>query len=696
MTDRVGQQLGNYRLIRLLGAGGFAEVYLGEHMYLATQAAIKVVQTRLVEEEQKHFLDEARIVARLIHPHIVRVLEFGVEGEIPFLVMDYAPNGTLRQHLPKNIPLPSQTILPYLMQVASALQYAHEQHLIHRDVKQENMLLGRNDEVLLSDFGIALLTQSVRFASTQDVYGTATYMAPEQIQGKAQPASDQYALGVVLYEWLSGTLPFRGSFTELCSQHLFVAPPPLHNTVPGISPAIEAVVEKAMAKDPQNRYPSVQDMAAAFEEACQAEEETTVSGIASTVRRPAAASLANDASLAPTQYERTLPPTVKSSVEGVSIPVTEEAPAPATSALPTSATPGKRVISRRLVITAGVGLASLAVAGGLTWLILSEQHPSPAPSPARFTLPPSPTTTPQTLGTALLSYRGHTDAVYGLSWSPNGQYIASGGADTTMRVWNISSGDTLYVYHGHTGLFNFVFAVGWASNGRQIASGGADKTVQLCDAATGNRTLNYSGHTERVLAVAWSPDGKYIASGGADKTVQVWDAATGTLLNTYLGHNKAVYALGWSPDGKYIASGGGDKTVQVWEAKTGIGVYTYHGHADIIYALVFSPDGKDIASAGADRAVQVWDAISGKSVYTYRGHTGLANVVSALAWSPDGKRIASGSTDKTVQVWDATTGKHAYIYHKHTGTVFVVEWSPNGSYIASGSADKTVQIWQAL
>ena len=130
---------------------------------------------------------------------------------------------------------------------------------------------------------------------------------------------------MVLYEWLSGTLPFRGSFTELCSQHLFVAPPPLHDKVPGISPAIEAVVEKAMAKDPQNRYPSVQDMATAFEEACQAEEETTVSGIAPTVRRPAAAALANDAPLAPTQYERTLPPTVKSSTEGVSIPVTEEA-----------------------------------------------------------------------------------------------------------------------------------------------------------------------------------------------------------------------------------------------------------------------------------------------------------------------------------------------------------------------------------
>src|SRR5579885_1303996 len=114
MTDRVGQQLGNYRLIRFLGSGGFADVYLGEHVYLNTQAAIKVLQTRLAEDEQEHFLHEARIVARLVHPHIVRVLEFGVEAAVPFLVMDYAPNGTLRSRLPGNVPLEPLDVLPYV------------------------------------------------------------------------------------------------------------------------------------------------------------------------------------------------------------------------------------------------------------------------------------------------------------------------------------------------------------------------------------------------------------------------------------------------------------------------------------------------------------------------------------------------------------------------------------------------------
>jgi len=658
-------------------------------VYLNTQAAIKVLQTRLATEEQEHFLHEARIIARLIHPHIVRLLEFGVEAEVPYLVMDYAPHGTLRTRLPREVPLEPATVLPYLKQVAGALDYAHAHQLVHRDVKPENMLLGRDDEVLLSDFGIALLAQSTRFHNTQEVFGTASYMAPEQIQGKAQAASDQYALGVVLYEWLSGTPPFHGTLTELCSQHLSTPPPPLHEKVPALSPAIEAVVEKALAKDPGSRYPSVGAMALAFEEASQPEELTDTGGEL-TVRRPVPGA---DAGYAPTQYAGDFTP-----------PATEPVPIPTPGlpvlpSFPRAAPPATHGISRRLVVGGGIGLAGLAAAGGLVGFLLAQRKPPAVPiaSPARFTAPPSPTAPASThaLGSTLLTYRGHTGAVYAAAWSPNGQYLASASADTTVRVWNTSSGETLVTYHGHAGLFNGVFAVGWASNGSRIASAGADKTVQVWDAATGNRTVTYRGHSARVLALAWSPDGTSIASAGADKTVQVWDAATGTAVSTYRGHTDTVYALAWSPDGKYIVSGSADTTVQIWDAMTATAASTYHGHAGTVYALALSPDGKDVASAGADRTVQVWDATTGKRVFTYHGHAGLANVVSAVAWPPDGKRIASGSTDTTVQLWDAATGKNAYTYREHAGTVFVVEWSPTGPYIASGSADTTVRIWQS-
>ncbi len=219
MADRVGQQLGNYRLIRLLGHGGFAEVYLGEHIYLKSQAAIKVLYTQLTKEDLDRFLTEGRTLVQLVHPHIVRILEFGLEGETPFLVMDYAPNGSLRQLHPKGSVLPLTTIVDYVKQVADALQYAHNEKVIHRDVKPENMLVGRNNRILLSDFGTATVAHSSLYQGEQDFAGTIAYMAPEQIRTHPRPASDQYALGIVVYEWLSGDRPFHGSITEIAIKH---------------------------------------------------------------------------------------------------------------------------------------------------------------------------------------------------------------------------------------------------------------------------------------------------------------------------------------------------------------------------------------------------------------------------------------------------------------------------------------------
>src|SRR6266700_3537204 len=262
----IGQRLGNYRLIRLLGHGGFADVYLGEHIYLKTQAAIKVLHTQLQPEDIEKFRSEALTIAHLIHPHIIRVLDFDVENAAPFLVMDYALNDTLRHRHPRGTRLPSAVFLPYVKQVASALQYAHDQKLIHRDVKPENMLLGRNNEVLLSDFGIALVSQNSLSQSTEDlVIGTMSYMSPEQIQGKPRPASDQYALGVVVYEWISGMKPFNGSYMEIVTQHLSAPPPPLDERALELPHAVQQVVLKALAKDPHQRYERVQDFANAVE-----------------------------------------------------------------------------------------------------------------------------------------------------------------------------------------------------------------------------------------------------------------------------------------------------------------------------------------------------------------------------------------------------------------------------------------------
>lgn len=262
--DRVGQRFGNYRLLRLLGEGGFAEVYLGEHAFLGTQAAIKVLQIRLAQELLKDFLEEARTLAHLEHPHIMRVLDFGLEEGVPFLVLHYAPNGSLRQLHPRGSRLALPNVVAYTQEIVAALHYIHEQKLIHRDVKPENMLVGRNNELFLGDFGVAVFSRNARDPRLHEASGTLAYMAPEQLCGEACTASDQYALAVVVYEWLCGSCPFSGTSVEIVQHHLHTPPPSLCEKAPHVPAAVERVVLKALAKGPQHRFLDVREFAEAL------------------------------------------------------------------------------------------------------------------------------------------------------------------------------------------------------------------------------------------------------------------------------------------------------------------------------------------------------------------------------------------------------------------------------------------------
>lgn len=272
MVSIIGQQLGNYRVLRSLGRGGFAEVYLGQHLYLKTYAALKVLRTSVEDEDVEQFLAEAQTLARLAHRQIVRVLDFAVVQGIPILVMEYAPGGTLRQRHPSGSCLSLESTVSYAKQIAAALQYAHNHNVIHRDVKPENILLGANQEVCLSDFGIALFSPTPQQLTTQQMTGTIPYMAPEQLRGKPCFASDQYALGVVTYEWLCGVHPFEGNYWQLVYQHVSTPPPPLREKDPSLPESVETVILKALAKDPQQRHASVQIFAQALEQAVQDKE----------------------------------------------------------------------------------------------------------------------------------------------------------------------------------------------------------------------------------------------------------------------------------------------------------------------------------------------------------------------------------------------------------------------------------------
>ncbi len=254
MANWTGYEFGDYKILHRLGGGAFADVYLGEHKLLKSQGAIKILHEDKINPFGDLFLQEARIAHQLHHPNIVRVLNYGTNNGVPFLVMDYAAGGSLRVYLAKYGPLPLLTILSYVQQVASALQYVHEKDFVHRDVKPDNILLEQQGKVLLADFGIATITDTI-LGKTQDIAGTIAYMAPEHLAGHPRRASDQYSLAVVAYEWISGVRPS------------FEYTPSLHDKVPGLPPEVEQVVLKALSKDYRERFESIQAFATTLEEA---------------------------------------------------------------------------------------------------------------------------------------------------------------------------------------------------------------------------------------------------------------------------------------------------------------------------------------------------------------------------------------------------------------------------------------------
>ena len=703
MPNYTGRQFGNYSIIRLLGEGGFAQVYLGEHVYLKTQAAIKVLLGNLQDQDLQNFLNESRMVARLRHPSIVRVLDFGVaHDQTPFLVMTYAPHGTLRQRHQKNPIVPKDMIVSYVQQVAAALDYAHEQRLIHRDVKPENMLLGRNDEVLLSDFGIAVLARSTLSQSKEEITGTLAYMAPEQLKGRPRPASDQYALGIVTYEWFCGVKPFAGSgFYELAVQHLQSPVPSLRKHAPAIPETIDAVVMKALAKAPEERFPTVMDYATALERACASAPSVVMPQRSTFTASPR--SITND--------------TVTATTDGVSYTTAPAKPDTLIELVPKTR-PQER-LSRRTVTMALTGIVGLgAVGSGITWFTLSHaaspSHPSPTPSRRIGTPTAQPVVSLPNLpvGTTLATYSNHSNFITGLTWSPDGRWIASSSYDKTVHVWSPVANTTYVplVYKGHT---DKVLAVAWSPSGRFVASSGLDTTVRvwyaptsLNDSKAGSTRVIYRGQTTMVPAIAWSPNSQRLASTSSstvssDMPMQVCDAETGKHTTVYYDPvqdfpnptGPPYNAVAWSPDGLSIVSK--IANVSVWNVASGDRI-VYSGQSTnqyVVHGLAWSPNSKRIASASDDKTVAVWDATTGNTFFIYKGHT---KAVNAVAWSHDGKYLASASSDKTVQVWDATNGKPLFTYKRHTASVNTLVWSPDSRHLASGGDDKQVLVWQAV
>jgi serine/threonine protein kinase len=261
------EMIGNYQIIKRLHAGHFTTVYLGRENNSHRLAALKVLHPSRPDIFRDFLLERARTLARLDHPHIARLIDYGEQDEREYLVTEYAPMGSIRQIYPKGYQIPVQVIRIYVKQIADALHYACSKQITHSYLKPENILFTEREHLLVSDFGPPNNLYISQTMNPQASVSSYLYLAPEQYLGKAQTTSDQYALGAMIYEWLSGNPPFVGSVHEVVTQHLQARPPSLREKFPDIACHIEEVVMRALAKDPKERFESIATFYTAFEQA---------------------------------------------------------------------------------------------------------------------------------------------------------------------------------------------------------------------------------------------------------------------------------------------------------------------------------------------------------------------------------------------------------------------------------------------
>ena len=285
----------------------------------------------------------------------------------------------------------------------------------------------------------------------------------------------------------------------------------------------------------------------------------------------------------------------------------------------------------------------------------------------------------------LHTFKGHTDWVESVAFSPNGRTIASGSADKTLKVWDVNTGREIRTLTGHT---RRVESVAFSPDGSILASGSQDDTVKFWDVNTGREIRTLKGHAFDVTSVAFSPDGQTLASGSNDYTVKLWDVNTGREIRTLKGHSDNVTSVAFSSDGQTLASGSGgwDDTVRLWDVNTGRAIRTLRGQPNDV---AFSPDGRTLASASLD-IIKLWDVATGREIRTLTGHT---RGVYSVSFSPDGNTLASGGSDNTLKLWDVNTGREIRTLTGHTDYVTSVAFSPNGKTLASGSWDSTVVLW---
>jgi WD40 repeat protein/serine/threonine protein kinase len=589
------------------------------------------------------------------------------------------------------------------VQAAEALEHAHQLGVVHRDIKPANLLIQGEPgasapgvRLWITDFGLARLGTDPGLTMTGDLVGTVRYMSPEQALAKRVPVdhrTDVYSLGVTLYELLMLEPAYTGkNREEVLRQIAFEEPRPPRRLNKAVPVELETIVLKAMAKNPEERYATAQELADDLQRYLEdkpikakrpslrqraqkwARRHKAVVRAAVVVSVLAVAGLAAGTVLVMQEQARTAEARAQATTDLAA------AEAAARNRLETELYFQRIALADREWSANNLGRMEQLLdqcprhLRGWEWHYLKGLR-RPGLRPLR-----------------------HEAAVLCAAFSPGGERIASGSQDGVIKLWDAGTGQELHSFRPHQAQ---VWSVVFSPDGRRLASGGRDRTVNVWDLRTVQPRLVWKKDTsEKVLSVAFSPDGQFLATGGGDgqdgsEELILWEAATARTKWSFRGRNRGIKGLAFHPDGRLLASRTQDGYLKVWDVQTGreplsLGRHKGSGH------LAFNPDGSRLALTSGDgrgnEEVEIWDWQAGQKQLTLRGHI---SAISGLAFGTDGRRLATGGIDQTIKIWDAATGQEALTLRAHQGGVMSVVFSRDGHHLVSAGMDQTVRVWDA-
>jgi serine/threonine protein kinase len=683
MSNLIGQSLGRYHILEQLGEGGMSIVYKAYDTRLETDVAVKVIRVEnltlgTMERALKRFEREAKALARLNHQNIVNVTDYGEYEGKPYLVMPYFPGGTLKQKLGK--PIPWQEAVEMLLPIAEALDYAHSQKMVHRDVKPANILLTERGQPMLTDFGIAKvldIEETMDLTGTSAAVGTPEYMAPEQATAKiADHRADIYALGIVLYEMITGRKPYSADTPmAVLIMHARDPLPRPSKFASGIPDAVEKILIKALAKSPDDRYQSMAEMVAALEGLFGGKRKdlTKVSLLRKKEKKP-------EPEKAPTKRswnaQKTIVavaliglvlagvfgiPALFAQKDIVSMPTFSSTEEAKQEPLPT----------KTLTVTAGPSSTPSKISTP-TAIIKSSAIPTNTNNNTPIF---TPVLRPLILGDMIVSFSSETisssnidrltelgrfDTVGGevFAFSPDGKYIAVGFDYGTVRIWNLSDGTLI---HKFGGLAEHITDIKFSPDSKLIAaSSGYDyfAKVKLWKISDGLLYKSFP-QSNTISAIAFSNNGTLIAIGTRqthylDKTVvQVWDFENENLLNEFSDIDTEELTFSLQDDKIIVAPFGyGSNEIRIWQIADGKMldalplVGTKHLWV-VAFGMAISPNGEILAAAG-DK-LRWWNLGDNSLILDIESEQGRSR--SKVSFSPDGNLLANFAPG-VLEIWD--------------------------------------------